>query len=143
MKCEEFKTLYNKKKGEGKSKMQIYAEIDNLKKSQIILKNKDKEIKTLNKLIKTLEKENNKLKNENLKLGLKNKTTMDYHERPFPRKSQIRRVKVVLKSNKSGMTMNDIKQIAYGLTLGIIRDCLMVLYHMGEIEINGDTYVLT
>jgi len=40
------------------------------------------------------------------------------------------------------MTINEIKKIAYGLTLGKIRDCLMILYFQGLIEKKGDKYEL-
>jgi len=142
MRCEEFKTLYNKKKGEGKPEMQIYKEIRDVEESQIILRNQTKEIQRLQKKIEKLEEANGKLKNENLKLGLKTKPQkiVEYHDKPFPSEMKLRRVKLILKSSKNPMTMSEIRDIAYGLSLGEIRDCLMILYFKNEIKKTGDKF---
>jgi len=139
---EEVKILYDKKEKEGKPEKQILKEINDVKESQIILKNNKKEIKQLKKKIEQLEKENNKLKNLNLKLGLKTKPTIitEYYDKPFPKKNEVNRVRLVLISEKKPMTINEIKKIAYGLTLGKIRDCLMILYFQGLIEKKGDKF---
>lgn len=38
------------------------------------------------------------------------------------------------------VSLSEIRKIAYGLTLGKIRDCLMILYFQGLIEIVGDKF---
>jgi len=88
---EEIIVLYDKKEKEGKPEKQILKEINDVRESQIILRNNKKEIKQLKNKIEKLEKENNKLKNLNLKLGLKTKPTTitEHHNKPFPKKMKL------------------------------------------------------
>jgi len=134
--------LIIKKEKEGKSPIQILQELKHLQDSNIVFKENKKEIDTLKKEIEQLKKENAKLKNKNLELGLKQKQVkvVEYHTQPFPKKWELNRIGLLMKGFINPVSVDDIKKLAYGLTLGKIRDCLMILYFQGLIEIVGDKF---
>jgi hypothetical protein len=62
MRGDELKSLVQQKYNEGKDSEEVFKEINDLKESQIILKNNDKEIKQLKRIKNNLEEENQKKK---------------------------------------------------------------------------------
>ena len=71
MRGDELECLTKQKFREGKQGEEVYQEIDDLKESQIILKNNKKEIKNLNKENEKLTDEKKKLKDKLYETNLK------------------------------------------------------------------------
>ena len=71
MRGDELESLTNQKFREGKNSDVVFDEIEDLKESQIILKNNKREIKNLNKDNEELIKENEKLKSRIFNLQFK------------------------------------------------------------------------
>jgi len=146
MRSEEITSLIKKKEKEGKSPRLIIQEIKNIYDSGICLKHNNKEIKRLQEKANKLEKERDQLKKKLMNKDLKKQTNNEplwYYNKPFPERNKVKRVEMVLRDLNKPLTINEIRHIAYGLTLNQIRDCLLALYYLDKVEIKKDKYCLT
>jgi len=143
MKREESDFLISKKEMEGKSAKQIIFELKRLEGTRVELKENQKEINILKNNIEKLDKQNSKLKNQNFKMGLNvpEKTIIkisEYHNVPFPSESKVKRIKMCVRSFENPVRINEIKDLCGTMTLGHIRDCLMILCHLGVVILTKD-----
>lgn len=147
MKLGEKSYLVSKKFKEGKSEVKVFKEIKDLDDSKIIFREKQREINNLRYELEKKDKTIKQLKKKLFDMGLKlesNKEKVNpvYFDKPFPNEKEIRRVRIILRSEPRGLDIREINKLAYGISLSTIRDCLLFLNATEEVITRGDKYII-
>ena len=122
MRGDEMESLREQKFREGKDSEEVNYEIENLKESQIVLKNSKKEIKNLNKENEKLSEENKFYKNKIFKLNLR----LDSIEKPQEEDNSKYLKMIMLMLKKDKLTATEIAEKC-GTQSGKIMCCLKFL----------------
>lgn len=146
MKGEEVQSLVGKKLREGKDFPEINEEIEELKESQVIFKNQEKELKRLNNKILSQDNEIKELKNKLFKLNLERDTKREDKRTEIKTNGDsggdsllrnLRRIVLILRAEGRPCNLSYIEQNCF-LDNKKLLPCLGFLEEVGVLKMDRD-----